>query len=278
LSGTSYVRNYIYECYTCPELAPDCDGNERRCVTNAKYQYCSNDKWVDGYCDFQHGEVCSNGYCSKEDYLAICGDNICSPGEEGICELDCEVAEEDKTCPYVPSKPCNGAIWNDYPSCDWDISGCRDDENDGENNDVSGCVNKPIKPCGGAIWNDYPYCYWDMSNCAVDELEDENEAKLPECEVNPEDLNKPCMKAVWVGYPGCYWNTDACKTIYYNSDRDGDGILDVNDDCKYDYAQTYNGCPKEINQRKTNIYIAIATGVVIMIGFIAFAILWRKRH
>lgn len=54
--------------------------------------------------------------CGRETSLIKTCDNKC---ENGACK------DEPKVCEQVPTKPCTGATWNDYPYCEWDEVGCN---------------------------------------------------------------------------------------------------------------------------------------------------------
>lgn len=268
----------LFECYIdCDPIPTDCEPGDRLCVTETVYKYCSGGDWATGTCP--SNQACSNGYCSSGAKGAICGDGKCSTGEENVCYEDCTFLDEDddyqdyldeveekgsEVCLYgkdTIAKTCDSAKWVDYPGCYWDESFCEDEEaNEG------GCITKPRKRCEAAVW-DADNCRWDESRCSGE----------PSCPVDPDKIDKSCEDAIWMDYPTCAYNTDLCDYIPTNSDKDGDGIWDVVDDCPSIYGTETNGCPAEINTRTNYIYIGVVAGILIFGTIIAFTLIRRKK-
>lgn len=185
LSSTAKVGTWSLSCYlSCnsPSMvigSVDEENFEVQSVcyaTNLKsvsYCYNNNPWWYDncGKRTTQRdacGEntKCQGGACvptcSGTKKNKVCKDNRliwtdeCGREVEMIQSCVCEgnvCKQEVKQCSNVPVKPCDKAVWNDYPYCEWDESGCLDDNGKCSLNSECPpdyvCLNAKCSPSGG---------------------------------------------------------------------------------------------------------------------------------
>jgi len=171
-----------------PTCTDYCDGTNHYhsgYYVNDKCEYSKED-CLPGTCT---GNACQGGTCptcNEPSGWSTCIDGkqsrtayICDASTNMQCkeqkqEVDCE----DNTCPSSSEqKPCEDALWNDFPTCNWDDTTCS--KNCITDANCASCSSKcvggkcveltniPMPPCKEATWEDYPLCHWDSSKCPI---------------------------------------------------------------------------------------------------------------
>ena len=127
------------------------------CSTSQKKVICPADEY-EGLHTFETLQACQE-YYYKDCWKLTEDDTECTKFS-GTCDSEGEYLTEEnclanaKVCLDAPEKPCDGAVWRDYPTCEWDTSGCSSQS----------CDDIPALPCEGAVWLEDD-CKWDISDC-----------------------------------------------------------------------------------------------------------------
>jgi len=173
------------------------------------------------------GEIECHDLCPEDPNKRIPGTCGC-----GISDLDSEgdeIADCDDLCPFDPLNDADGDGWCGTPSC-IDDDDCPDEPTE--------CEGTP--PVEGDPPECYDPCPFDQNNdedvdghCALDcefEADCDDPSVPPSCLEDPEDPD--CYDLCPLDNPKVVEGICGCDTA--DTDTDGDGTADCNDDCEYD--------------------------------------------
>lgn len=112
----------------CSQCVPDCSGNLECYVDSecADSEYCL---LIGNTCeplDCDDSDFCTTDSAANHQCVNTQLDSCCHTNDDCESTEICKLNVCTDGCEDIPERPCQNAIWGDYPGCSWDTSECTE--------------------------------------------------------------------------------------------------------------------------------------------------------